>query len=819
TFSAVGTPGNPAAITPVGPVALTGTAGAALADSLAVRVTDPYGNPITGAAVVWSVRSGGGSISPLTTTTGTGGIARAAWTLGTRVDSVQVAQAAAGVSLVTEFTAQAALPLDAQVIKVSGDAQTATVGTQLPAPLKVAVRLMDGRPVVGAAVTWSTGSGTIAGTSPTDAAGEATAAWTLGTTSGGQVATASSPGATAASFTATATAGPATALQKAAGDAQSGSPGTALANPVVVRAVDAHGNAVPGVGITWTVMSGGGSVTPPTNTTGAGGTASATWTLGPATGAHTLRASSGALAPVTFSATAGSTGALTFNVRLPQPNQVVGDTVPLAVRITSPGSGISVTAQVMDRITTLVFNINEFQGTLAIGGLPKGDLMLRVRAQAANGDTGVVLVPIIHDVKPQLAVASPEWGTVARTDLRIDVDCTDEEGACTQVVVDALHNGETRLASGTTGVHATLSFAAFSGVEPRIRIRGTDARGQVTEVQREVAVWANTQWTEIGSGGELLWDVDATRALYVDSGSVGIRNLGSGAETVILPRPAGMHVNDRLVSSFGLRGYLHPTGAIFQSPASGSPVYDWRSGTLSAYGAVSGTLDSEDGWVAWSDNDSIMRAPLGGTPELVWSSFTSQSPSGIDLGEDGALAYRIRSFPDYTIYLRYADGTLAQVAQAGSEIGPPRTDGTRVVFFLGSGVVLWEAGTTTPLVGSATSGFGFDVVNGHAAYHVYDASSTLQVWVRGPDGVARQATFAGQHARMGALAEDGRVIYTSGGRMYATAAPPYTGTPVDLGLAPPQASWAGPGNPDGRLLIRNGQLLLFLGRSAFTIGF
>ncbi|HEU0015749.1 MAG TPA: Ig-like domain-containing protein, partial [Longimicrobium sp.] len=574
TFSAVGTPGNPAAVTPVGPAARTGAAGQALADSLAVRVTDAHGNPVTGAAVVWSVRSGGGSISPLNTTTGAGGIARAAWTLGTRVDSVQVAQAAAGAALVAEFTAQATLPLGAQLVKVSGDAQTGTVGTALPAPLRVALRLMDGRPVPGVAVSWSTSSGSLSPTGgTTDANGEVASTWTLGTTAGGQAATASAAGATPASFTATAAAGAATALQKAAGDGQTGSPGTALPNPVTVRATDAYGNPVAGVPVTWTVMTGGGSVSPPSNTTGAGGTASATWTLGPASGQQTLRAHSGTLAPATFTATAGSSGTLGVSVRLPQPNTPVGDLMTVAARITTPGSGITMTAQVMDRSTALTYNgTSEFVGTLSLAGLPRGELTLRVRAQAANGDTGVVNVPIIHDTPPALDVQAPVFNTVARPDLRIDADCTDDDPAgCTSVVVD-LMNFQTpvgRLASGTTGVHTTVSLAAQEGTTVRIRIRATDNRGQVTDVFREIPVWTSAQWTEVASGGYLMWDVDATRALYVDSASVRMRGLGGGAETVLLARTAPNAIPDSRVA-----GYLHPLGAIF-ALATSDNVYDW----------------------------------------------------------------------------------------------------------------------------------------------------------------------------------------------------------------------------------------------------
>ncbi|HEU0016228.1 MAG TPA: Ig-like domain-containing protein [Longimicrobium sp.] len=311
-FSAMGTPGNPAAITPVGPAARTGSSGQALADSLAVRVTDAHGNPVTGAAVVWSVRSGGGSISPLNTTTGAGGIARAAWTLGTRVDSVQVAQAAAGASLVAEFTAQAAPPLGTQIIKLSGDGQVGTVGQPLPQPLRIAVRTAAGQPIPGAQVAWSTSSngGLTPATGVTDANGEAQAVWQLGAPSGPQFAFATVAGIGQVTFSAGSNPGPVAFLVKEDGDGQTAAAGSTL-NRIVVSARDQYGNRVNGVPITWTVMSGGGAVDPPSSTTALGGFASTQWTLGPAGGTQTLRAHTGTVEPVTFTATA------TVNPNLP----------------------------------------------------------------------------------------------------------------------------------------------------------------------------------------------------------------------------------------------------------------------------------------------------------------------------------------------------------------------------------------------------------------------------------------------------------------------------------------------------------------------
>ncbi|HET8649954.1 MAG TPA: plastocyanin/azurin family copper-binding protein [Gemmatimonadales bacterium] len=96
-------------------------------------------------------------------------------------------------------------------------------------------------------------------------------------------------------------------LAKAAtsGDNQTATVGTALKDPVRIVATRG-GTADPGNDVSWTVVSGGGTVTPDAPTTGADGSASAHWTLGNTAGTQTLRAAIAGATPasVQFSATA-----------------------------------------------------------------------------------------------------------------------------------------------------------------------------------------------------------------------------------------------------------------------------------------------------------------------------------------------------------------------------------------------------------------------------------------------------------------------------------------------------------------------------------
>lgn len=87
---------------------------------------------------------------------------------------------------------------------------------------------------------------------------------------------------------------------------QSGLVGANLTQPLVVRAEDQNGDPVANATVTWTVVTGGGTVTPSQSITGADGLASTTFRLGSLVGTQTARATLSGADPVTFSATASS---------------------------------------------------------------------------------------------------------------------------------------------------------------------------------------------------------------------------------------------------------------------------------------------------------------------------------------------------------------------------------------------------------------------------------------------------------------------------------------------------------------------------------
>ena len=308
TFTATGTAGPAAKLSRVDASGLTATVGAAIAAPPGVRVTDACDNPVAGVGVSFTVASGGGSIAYADPTTDSLGGAKVAWVLGKSAGTNTLVARVEGVDSVT-FTATGTAGPAAKLSRADPSNLSATVGAAIAAPPGVRVTDAYDNPIAGVAVSFtvSAGGGSATDTAAvTDSLGVArVGSWTLGTVAGPNALAATVSGLSPLTIPATALAGPPASLAMLAGDAQTGGLSSAVDTAPVVLVSDAYGNPAPGIQVTYTVTSGGGSVGLAAAVTNLAGVATAgRWTLGPAPGTNTLVASVAGLPAVTFSAVA-----------------------------------------------------------------------------------------------------------------------------------------------------------------------------------------------------------------------------------------------------------------------------------------------------------------------------------------------------------------------------------------------------------------------------------------------------------------------------------------------------------------------------------
>jgi len=337
----------PLEVTPV-PASITVLAGenqrspaaAALPTALGAQVVSRSGRPVAGVPVRFEPASGGRA-DPAVDTSDAQGMVQSAWTLGDTPGRQRLTISVEGVAGTPTLTAEADPVAGNAVVTLVSEELGGVAGDTLNVP--VVVRLGDslGRALADVPVGWSAADG--GAMSPlaarTDSLGEARAVWRLGPRAGRQRARIQAGNArTLPVFVATATARPgeAVGLVVRSGAGQSGTVGSALVRPIVVRAVDRLGNGVPGARLTR--AGGPGAAFDGEVTTDSGGQVKLRWTLGrePGTQRLTLRlADDTASATVTARATPGAPAALAF-VSPPATRSAKALAAPLMVEVTDP---------------------------------------------------------------------------------------------------------------------------------------------------------------------------------------------------------------------------------------------------------------------------------------------------------------------------------------------------------------------------------------------------------------------------------------------------------------------------------------------------
>ena len=218
-----------------------------------------------------------------------------------------------------------------------GDGQTAVAGSAVATAPSVLLTDAFDNPIAGASVGFSvsSGGGSVDGApATTDAAGVArVGSWTLGTVVGDNELTATFGVLAPVTFAATGVPGPAAQVVVTAGDNQSAVAGAAVATPPSVTVQDTNGNGVAGVAVTFTVASGGGSVTGGSQTSDADGIATVgSWTLGTTAGTNTLDVSAegvGTGATITATGLSGEAAAVQLEAGDAQ-SDTVAATLPMA---------------------------------------------------------------------------------------------------------------------------------------------------------------------------------------------------------------------------------------------------------------------------------------------------------------------------------------------------------------------------------------------------------------------------------------------------------------------------------------------------------
>ena len=270
-----------------------GVPSGALANPFVVEVRDENNVAFEGVPVMFTVTSGGGTLSASSTATDVNGRTESTLTLGPKPGANTVTVSVTGIQEKQSFTAEG-IQVAKTLNVISGNNLQGQPGMALEKPFVVEVNDQTDKPLPGVQVTFtvSGGGGRLnATTATTDSDGRAESTLTLGPKPGTNTVTVSVTGIQEVqTFSAEGIRIPKT-LEIVSGKGQQGPPGSALEKPFVVEVNDQTDKPLPGVQVTFTVSGGGGRLNATTATTDSDGRAESTLTLGPKPGTNTVTVS------------------------------------------------------------------------------------------------------------------------------------------------------------------------------------------------------------------------------------------------------------------------------------------------------------------------------------------------------------------------------------------------------------------------------------------------------------------------------------------------------------------------------------------------
>jgi adhesin/invasin len=608
--------------------AQTAAAGLAVPIAPAVRVTDQYGNGVSGIGVEFAVTGGGGSVTGGTPTTGAEGTAAVgSWILGTGLGAhtLQATFPSTGLAPVA-FSVTAVSGAPAQVNVSAGNGQTAVAGDAVTAAPAALVLDQFGNPVGGVTVTFSvvSGGGSVTGPGPQSGAnGVATVgSWTLGTTAGANALRAVAAGVPdTALFGATGIAGAPATVVIAAGNGQTATVNQNVAVAPAVLVTDANANPVPSASVTFSPQD--GSVTGGAATTGPNGVATAgSWRLGTAAGSQQLTATVAGAGiggnPAGFSATAAPDDAAALVLVSGSGQSAtagtpvgVAPTVRVADQFGNGVPGVQVTFTVTGGGGAITDSVqtSDGQGLATLGGWTLGGSVgsntVEARSSGLGGSPQVFTATGISGAARNLVSVSgnAQSDTIGATLAPYVVQVTDVNDNGVQGVPVAFvvtGGGGSITASDTTDVN---------GVASALRVLGTAVGSQTADAAVGGLNGSPVPFTATATTGQ-------AAAIFVQAGNSQTTTVG----TAVATDPA-VRVEDRAGNvKAGVQVTFVPTGGGGNGGVTGgTPLTDVNGvATVTAWtlGTTAGT--SNNTLTATATGSGISNNPLAftasGTP-------------------------------------------------------------------------------------------------------------------------------------------------------------------------------------------------------------
>jgi len=404
----------------------------------------------------------------------------------------------------------------------------------------------------------------------------------------------------------------ATLTPVAATNNQRGVAGFALTIPLAVRVTNSADQPLVGVTVTWTVTSGGGTVSPATSVTNDNGVAETSWTLGPIEGVQTVQATANGTS-TSFSATAtGQT--LTLNANANDACTTPDNRQARVVAVSANAIAVEDLANPQGEFTQADYQeiLAEYErfihpvDVLNFGQPTDID---------GNGKSIIFFTVAVNDLTPDNTTTGFVAGFFFARDL-FPKQATPRLGACsTSNVAEMFY----MLASDANGVHGNKFDAAFV---KRVTF-GTIAHEfqHLINSARRLYINTSAEWPEVLWMEEGLAHIAEELVFYEASGLAPRQNID--LPRVQSSQQARDAINRYMVSNLGrFRAYLQKTAA--QSPYDADDDLETRGATwsflryaadrpgTSTHSACAATIDLAAGGVCLAAPDRAANMQISG---------------------------------------------------------------------------------------------------------------------------------------------------------------------------------------------------------------
>ncbi len=468
---------------------------------------------------------------------------------------------------------------------------------------------------------------------------------------------------------------------------------------------------------------------------------------------------------------------ITINVGVPAQNSVQSEDFYITAQVISTYEVSSVTAAIDGLSIPLTYDLDTCQpnhpclpwvGLLPLSHLQPGKKTLLITASDVLGSTATIQVYFVYAQKPEISITSPVNFDVATPDIQINSVCN----LCESLVVEV--SGKI-IAMGRTNINQIVSLGEWNGQIATLTITGRSSDNIQSTLSKTIYIESSPMLSAIAKVPGLIKDADEHRILYID-GETGILR--------IRHRVSGVDESLSTADMSPVMAYLTPVGAMFtvQNPDNFlTELYDWNQGTLVDRGQMNSpsSLKTIGNYAIWNSGnlhgqDLHLLEFSTGVDAIIANDAGNIENS---VARNGLVAfwtccdqYNIKTYQNGSTRNITNDTELSNVY--------PLTDGAGIVYAKAEkcclassqATYLYDGNEEIKLSASKASHSNpsedYQITNGWVAYRSEASDGSLQVWLRSPSGVLRQATFFGTSSRIAKLSGTGQLFFNNATNIY-----------------------------------------------------